>query len=169
VRLSLRPDRVFRDYSEVTPELLQKHGIRLLLCDLDYTLAPRSVAQPDRAVMNWVERMRASGIQVVILSNNRRALRVRTFCEGLRIRYVGRAQKPRKRGFHAAMREENASATETAVLGDKLLTDMLGANLCGIWALMVEPKGGPVGAWNHVLHLLQRPFKAWRRERHESF
>ncbi len=26
--------------------------------------------------------------------------------------------------------------------------------------LMVEPRGGAVGAWNHVLHALQRPFKA---------
>jgi len=24
---------------------------------------------------------------------------------------------------------------------------------------MVEPLGGPVGLWNRVLHLLQRPFK----------
>lgn len=26
--------------------------------------------------------------------------------------------------------------------------------------LMVEPRGGAVGAWNHVLHALQQPFKA---------
>jgi hypothetical protein len=24
---------------------------------------------------------------------------------------------------------------------------------------MVEPRGGPVGMWNHVLHALQEPFK----------
>ena len=45
-------------------------------------------------------------------------------------------------------------------LGDKLLTDMLAAHRAGVTALMVEPLGGPVGVWNHVLHLLQRPFKA---------
>ena len=53
-----------------------------------------------------------------------------------------------------------ASAAETAMLGDKLLTDILGARRSGVLALMVEPLGGPVGLWNHVLHLLQRPFKA---------
>ena len=51
------------------------------------------------------------------------------------------------------------SAAETAMLGDKLLTDVLGAKRSGVLALMVEPLGGPAGAWNHVLHLLQRPFK----------
>ena len=49
---------------------------------------------------------------------------------------------------------------ETAMLGDKLLTDMLGANRSGVLALMVEPRGGAKGAWNKVLHLLQRPWKA---------
>ena len=46
------------------------------------------------------------------------------------------------------------------MLGDKLLTDTLGARRSGVLMLMVEPKGGPDGAWNHVLHALQEPFKA---------
>ena len=46
------------------------------------------------------------------------------------------------------------------MLGDKLLTDMLGANLNGCLALMVEPMGGAVTPWQKVLHTLQCPFKA---------
>ena len=38
------------------------------------------------------------------------------------------------------------------MLGDKLLTDMLGANLNGCLALMVEPMGGAVTPWQKVLH-----------------
>jgi predicted HAD superfamily phosphohydrolase YqeG len=55
---------------------------------------------------------------------------------------------------------------ETAMLGDKLLTDVLGAKRSNVLALMVEPLGGPVGAWNHVLHMLQAPFKAMAKERY---
>ena len=54
------------------------------------------------------------------------------------------------------------------MLGDKLLTDVLGASRSGVWAVMVEPAGGPRGAWNHVLHGLQRPFKALCRSRKEA-
>ena len=54
---------------------------------------------------------------------------------------------------------DGVAAVHTAMLGDKLLTDVLGAKRSGVLALMVEPLGGPAGAWNHVLHLLQRPFK----------
>ena len=65
------------------------------------------------------------------------------------------------------MEKAGETAAHTAMLGDKLLTDVLGAKRSGILALMVEPLGGPVGAWNHVLHLLQRPFKAISKRRYK--
>ena len=165
MRLSLRPDRVFQQYTQVTAPLLQSRGVKLLLCDLDYTLAPKGQTLPDELVLEWVEALHAVGIQVVILSNNRSTERVHRFCKELGIPYIGHAGKPRPGSFHRVMEEKGVSTSQTAMLGDKLLTDMLGANLSGIWALMVEPKGGAVGIWNHILHILQRPWKAWRREK----
>lgn len=157
--LSLRPDRVYDDYTAVTPELLRSLGVRLLLADLDYTLAPKSQSKPDAALRAWVEALRAGGVTLSILSNNRSSVRVERFCRDLGIDYVGHAGKPATRGFREAMRRHGAAAGETAMLGDKLLTDTLGAKRSGILMLMVEPKGGPSGAWNHVLHALQEPFK----------
>ena len=165
MRLSLRPDRLYQQYTDVTAASLQKSGIKLLLCDLDYTLAAKRTLLPDETVKAWLRSMREAGIEIVIISNNRHPKRVLTYCHELGVAYIGRAQKPRRRGFKEAMEMMGVSAKETAMLGDKLLTDMLGANRMGIWALMVEPKDGPVGAWNHVLHLLQKPFKYFRREK----
>ena len=56
----------------------------------------------------------------------------------------------------------------TAMLGDKLLTDMLAANRAGVLPLMVEPVGGAVTAWQKVLHALQAPFKAVCRRKMEK-
>ncbi len=162
--LSLVPDRLYAAYTDITPQMLQSWGIRLLLCDLDYTLAPRSVKRPDGQVLSWVNGMKAAGIEVMILSNNRSSVRVETFCKDMGITYVGHAGKPAKRGYREAMEKAGVSAKETAMLGDKLLTDVLGAKRSGVLALMVEPLGGPVGAWNHVLHALQAPFKAMAKE-----
>lgn len=162
--LSLVPDRLYAAYTDITPQMLQSWGIRLLLCDLDYTLAPRSVKRPDGQVLSWVNGMKAAGIEVMILSNNRSSVRVETFCKDMGITYVGHAGKPAKRGYREAMAKVGVSAKETAMLGDKLLTDVLGAKRSGVLALMVEPLGGPVGAWNHVLHALQAPFKAMAKE-----
>ncbi len=156
---SLIPDRLYHHYSDLTPRLLRELEVRLLLCDLDYTLASRSAARPDGELRAWLDDCRRAGVTVMILSNNRSAHRVETFCSELGIRYVGHAGKPGTKGFRHAIAEAGEDAAHTAMLGDKLLTDVLGAKRSGVLALMVEPLGGPAGAWNHVLHLLQRPFK----------
>ena len=161
------PDRLFQRYTDLTPQLLRQLEIRLLLCDLDYTLAPRSVAEPDGELRAWLDGCRKAGVTVMILSNNRSSRRVETFCGELGIRYVGHAGKPSTRGYREAMAQAGENAAHTAMLGDKLLTDVLGAKRSGVRALMVEPLGGPVGIWNHVLHALQRPFK-WIAKRRDA-
>ena len=83
MRISLVPDGVYESYQQITPELLQSRGIRLLLSDLDYTLAPKSVSRPDQAVRDWLSRLQAAGIRVMILSNNRSPRRVEQFCRDL--------------------------------------------------------------------------------------
>ena len=156
---SLIPDYVFTDYTAITPEFLRSLGVRLLLSDLDYTLAPKAQREPDAALLDWVRALQDGGVTPEIVSNNRSSVRVERFCKNLGIGYVGHAGKPGIRGLTGAMRKHGASAGETAMLGDKLLTDTLAAKRGGVLMLMVEPKGGPSGAWNHVLHAMQEPFK----------
>ena len=90
---------------------------------------------------------------------------VEEFCGDLGIGYQGHAGKPSTKGLRAAMERAGASPDHTAMLGDKLLTDMLAANRAGVLALMVEPLGGAVTLWQKVLHALQSPFKALCRRR----
>ena len=165
---SLVPDRLYRRYTDLTPQRLRELGIRLLLCDLDYTLAPRRMEKPDETLRRWLNDCREAGVTVMILSNNRSTRRVETFCGELGIQYVGHAGKPGTAGYCQAMLQAGEPPEHTAMVGDKLLTDVLGAKRSGVLALMVEPLGGPVGAWNHVLHLLQRPFKWIAKRRLEK-
>ena len=165
--VSLIPDRVLRRYTDVTPGLLAERGVKLLLCDLDYTLAPRSVSLPDGALRAWLEELRQAGVTVAILSNNRSTRRVDAFCGELGIWYVGHAGKPSPKGYRQAMARAGASPAQTVMLGDKLLTDVLGAKRSGAAAWMVEPLGGPVGTWNRVLHALQEPFKRIAKRRYQ--
>ena len=158
--LSLIPSRLFARYQEVTPELLRGAGVTLLLSDLDFTLPPKSVRRPDPALRAWIAELKAAGIQVMIVSNNRSGARVTEFCADLGIPYQGHAGKHSTRGLEAAMARAGTDRAHTAMLGDKLLTDVLAANRAGVPALMVEPLGGAVTLWQKVLHALQAPFKA---------
>lgn len=162
---SLIPRRVFDRYGDITPEYLQEQHITLLLSDLDFTLAPKSTRRPDRALRDWIEGLSAAGVAFMIVSNNRSGARVTEFCADLGVPYQGHAGKPSTRGLEAAMDRAGADRAHTAMLGDKLLTDVLAANRAGVLALMVEPLGGAVTPWQKVLHALQAPFKAIARGR----
>ena len=165
---SLVPHRVFGCYADITPDYLTEQGITLLLSDLDFTLAAKKTPRPDQPLRDWIADLAAHGIGFMIVSNNRSGRRVTEFCADLGVPYQGYARKPSPRGLYAAMERAGADAAHTAMLGDKLLTDMLAANRAGVLALMVEPVGGPVTAWQKVLHALQAPFKAASRRHAEK-
>lgn len=166
--VSMTPYRVFDSYRSIDPAFFTRHGIKLLLCDLDYTLAPKYQPDPDEELRRWLAEVQAAGVTVMILSNNRSPVRVERFCRDLGITYEGHAGKPSAKGFRRAMERCGVTPQETAMLGDKLLTDMLGAHNAGVLPVMVEPLGGPRGAWNHVLHALQAPWKAASRKKHRE-
>ncbi len=163
--VSLLPNRIFDRYQDVTPQYLRRKGVTLLLSDLDFTLAPKSVHRPDQALRDWIAALRREGVEFMIVSNNRSGKRVEAFCGDLGGSYQGHAGKPSPRGLLAAMERAGRDAAHTAMLGDKLLTDVLAANRAGVLALMVEPAGGAVTPWQKVLHALQAPFKAASRRR----
>ena len=165
---SLIPDRLFDRYAEITPEFLQSRGITLLLSDLDFTLAAKSTRRPDAALRDWIAALRQADITLMIVSNNRSGERVTEFCADLGVDYQGHAGKPSPKGLQAAMHRTGTDRAHTAMLGDKLLTDVLAAHRAGVLSLMVEPVGGAVTAWQKVLHALQEPFKAVCRRKMEK-
>ena len=158
--ISLTPDLLFQCYGEITPEYLRSKGIKMLLSDLDFTLAAKSTRHADQALKDWIADLHAADIQFMIVSNNRSPARVEAFCAELGVPYQGHVRKPSPAGLRSAMERGAVTPEETAMLGDKLLTDMLAAHRAGVLALMVEPVGGAVTAWQKVLHALQEPFKA---------
>ena len=155
--VSLIPDHLFDRYDQVDPAWLSRQGITLLLSDLDFTLAPKSVRRPDKALRTWIAALEAEGIDF----HDRLQQPLRPPGDGVLRRagvpYQGHARKPSPKGLEAAMRRAGADRRRTAMLGDKLLTDVLAANRCGVLALMVEPAGGAVTAWQKVLHALRLP------------
>lgn len=162
---SLIPDRIFDCYAQITPEYLRSRGITLLLSDLDFTLAEKKTRRPDQPLRDWIAALDRAGIRFMIVSNNRSGSRVTEFCADLGVPYQGHAGKPSTRGLEAAMARAGADRAHTAMLGDKLLTDVLAARRAGVLSLMVEPVGGAATVWQKVLHALQAPSKALCRRK----
>ena len=66
------PDYYFPDIYAIDPERLRARGVRVLLADLDNTLAPYGVPTPSQDVVAWRARLEQAGITLFLLSNSRR-------------------------------------------------------------------------------------------------
>lgn len=117
---------------------LWQNGVRGIITDLDNTLvgAKEPLATPELIV--WLGLVKQMGFKVVIVSNNGE-LRVRNFAEPLQIPFIHRAKKPSNAAFQKALKWMELSAEQTVVVGDQMLTDVLGGNRMGLHTILVLP------------------------------
>lgn len=153
----LRPDLMLERLDALSPETLLERGVRLVLLDIDNTLAPYTVPSPTAALRDWVETMRGAGLTLFLLSNNK-GTRPETFAAGLGLPYRKRARKPFPKTARAVMAELGFSPSETALLGDQIYTDVLCAHRCGCLAVLVEPIELS-NVWLRLRYQLERPFR----------
>ena len=86
--VSLLADQVFRSIQEISPAYLAEEGITLLLADLDNTLSPYGVPEPEESVRAWERELRAAGVRLFILSNNRKPQRAMRYAQSLGVPYI---------------------------------------------------------------------------------
>lgn len=134
-----RPDESVASVCDIDLDALGARGIGCLMVDLDNTLLPwKDSIVPDQ-VARWVERAKGMGMRLCIVSNTHNPRRLRRIAEGLGIPCVYRALKPRRCGFLKAAGLTESLPSHTAVVGDQLLTDILGGNLAGMYTVLVRP------------------------------
>lgn len=156
--LLLFPDYIFQAVTEITPAFLQARGISLLLMDFDNTMLPYTTSEPSPQLLDWLQTMKDSGIRLCIVSNSRKA-RVPAFSEKYGVDCVTHAGKPGTRGIRSAMARYGAGKEETALVGDQIYTDVLGANLAGISALIVKSIHNH-NFWLKLRHVFEVPLLA---------
>ncbi|MBR3236278.1 YqeG family HAD IIIA-type phosphatase [Candidatus Saccharibacteria bacterium] len=133
-----RADKKFERFEDVTPAILEKENVKLLLCDLDNTLRLHSEKEPADELAEWVGKCKKAGVKIVIISNNGRKKMMQKFCEPIGVDCVWWAKKPMSTKLTEAMAEYKFKPSETVMLGDKLSTDVLAARFAKIRAWKVE-------------------------------
>ncbi|MBN3525848.1 YqeG family HAD IIIA-type phosphatase [Paenibacillus apiarius] len=118
--------------------MLKEKGIQGIITDLDNTLvgAKDPLATPQLAA--WLEEVKRQKFKVVIVSNNDHT-RVSRFATPLDIQFVHAARKPAQRAFHKALQLMGLTPDQTVVVGDQMLTDVLGGNRIGMFTILVQP------------------------------
>ena len=136
--MCIHADKKFERFEDVTPELLKKEKVKLLLCDLDNTLRLHSEKEPADELAEWIFDCKEAGVMIVIISNNGRKKMMQKFCEPIQVPCVWWAKKPLSTKLTAAMKEYNFKPEETVMLGDKWSTDVLAAKFAKIRAWKVD-------------------------------
>lgn len=135
----LRPDVRAQSVSEVTPESLRARGIDGVLVDLDDTLMSSSASEPALGVLDWLTSLKSAGIGVAILSNGQRD-RVAAFARLAGVPAIAMAGKPFASSFRRGLELlGQPPVARTAMIGDQLFTDVLGAKRAGLTTILVRP------------------------------
>ncbi len=135
----LRPDVRVDSLAEVTPDLLRRLGVRHVLLDLDDTLVASDGEDHVAEAPLLVERLLSAGFGVAILSNGKPE-RVARASQVLGVPGVALAGKPFGWAFRRALSLlPGATPSDTAMVGDQLFTDVLGARRAGLVTVLVRP------------------------------
>ena len=163
----LTPDYMFDKFDSITPEFLQSLGIRALLIDIDNTLAPYEQAEPDERIINWFEALEAAGISASLISNNH-APRVELFNRRLGLDAYPDSGKPKRKTLIQAMKKMGSDSTNTAAIGDQLLTDALAAHRLGLVAIIVPPIKDKTNLFFRFKRWIEKPYVKKYRKMHNS-
>ncbi|WP_147802968.1 YqeG family HAD IIIA-type phosphatase [Alkalicoccus halolimnae] len=158
------PDQYVQSVYDIETEELRKRGVKGIITDLDNTLVEWDRKDATEKLLTWFERLREEGFEVVIVSNNNEK-RVHTFASPHGLTFIHSAKKPFSKAFKAACRLMNLKHSEVVVLGDQLLTDILGGNRAGFQTILVVPVAetdGILTKFNRAIE--RRVFKAMKRK-----
>jgi HAD superfamily phosphatase (TIGR01668 family) len=133
-----RPDESVSRVTQIDAERLISQGFEAILADLDNTLLPWKSSEVPPDVEEWVERAKASGMKLCIVSNTHNLRRLKRIADELGIESVDRALKPRRAGFARAAERLGCAKERAVVVGDQVLTDVLGGKLAGMHTILVE-------------------------------
>ena len=124
--------------TDITADDLRALGVRGLLLDVDNTLTRYKSQERDPAVAAWLQRMQQQGIALTVVSNGL-PRRVRPFAQKIGLRCIAFACKPSPVGYLRGARRLGLPRRQCAIVGDQMFTDVVGANLCGMRSIMLDP------------------------------
>ena len=134
----LIPSKIVPSITKTPLSKLKKEGIQILFIDLNGTLMGIARKKLSSAIETWLKNT-SSQFEVVIISNSRGDKKLH---QHLTVPIVNHAVKPQISGFDRALNQiknRRVKRDHIAVIGNNLLTDVVGGNLIGaktIWIVL---------------------------------
>lgn len=135
----LYPKLYLEKVTDITIELLKKYHIEVLILDMDNTLLDfdKKIVEGGK---QWVEQLKSNGIKICIASNSGKKEKVQLLSNEVGIEnYILWSMKPLKFGVKKAQKILKTKNENIAVVGDQIFTDVIVANRCHMFSILVKP------------------------------
>lgn len=133
-----KADMYQKDIFSINYNKLKEMGIKVLVFDLDNTIIEKKKNVVDDKVKELFKRLKKD-FKVIIISNTWNRKKIEYVSKELDIEYIMNARKPFKYGYNKAKGLSNTSVRNICMIGDQLLTDILGAKKMGYYCCLVDP------------------------------
>lgn len=137
------PSRAVLRLPDVSIDELWDSGKRLILLDVDHTIVKWGEEEFSQDVLDWVAAAKAKGFQLRILSNTRHPHRLARLSAKIDIPTKNGKFKPSPEMYMEALGETGFRAEQAIMIGDQIMTDILGANRSGIDSIWLQKMEGP--------------------------
>lgn len=134
----LKPNLYIEHYKDIDLNFIRQKGIKALFIDVDNTLVPYFEPLPTDEAKEFISKCLALDFKICIISNNTQE-RVDRFASSINLPYYHFASKPLPFKYIKAMKEMHLNKKEIAVLGDQLMTDVIGGKLMGFMTILQKP------------------------------
>ena len=134
----LLPSAAVDRVTDISVELLRILGVEAVLLDVDNTLAAHGSQIPFPGSIEWSCDLRNAGIKMVILSNNTKK-RIAPFAARYGLPFLSFCMKPLPFSYLRAIKKLKVHRKATAIVGDQIFTDVVGANFCRMKSILLTP------------------------------
>ncbi|MGN1317631.1 MAG: YqeG family HAD IIIA-type phosphatase [Lachnospirales bacterium] len=150
----LYPREYLNSVYEITVEKLNKLNIDTVIFDIDNTLVPYWIKEPDNKLISFFKGLEKNNIKLGILSNSKEE-RSKLFCKKMNMTYVYRAKKPGIKGLHKIAEMLDSKIEKIMLVGDQIFTDVWCANKAGAYSVLVKQ----ISKKDELITAPKRPFE----------
>lgn len=126
--------------SDIDMHILKKNGINGMAFDIDNTISLHNCNKIDEQVLDFISDAKLAGFKICLLSNNT-FFRVNRMAKKLKIKGIAQAMKPFPLSYKKVSDTLGLPLNEVCMIGDQIFTDVLGANIAGMYSVLVKRLG----------------------------
>lgn len=131
------PSMYKKNIFDINYKLLKEKKIRCIIFDLDNTLLIFDEKKVSKETIELIKNLKKD-FDIVIMSNNFKR-RISNICDCLDVNFVSFALKPLSKGFNEVKKRYEYENHEICIIGDQLISDVLGGNRASIMTILVDP------------------------------